>query len=285
MHPHVDKLVCPECQSELTLESGLSQLFCAQCSERYRIEDGIPIFIDQDLQRFWDREKVVTTINRANLVAGTNLQPTPENYLDLPFENDPSYCHYLEKDWRRVLELGCGEGNIACPLSKHVQEVYCVDPSPIALRKLSLRGCGNLYPFNVVGEKLPFSNGFFDAVFSVFVIEHMDDPLPMLSEIRRVLRPGGHLVISTDGAFYWKYLRPIIELIRYGRFKEDNPTHVHLMKPGDLRSYLARAGFRVLAEDFHYVGQRHFGRCWERLPRLLREDMLATVFIFRAIPR
>jgi SAM-dependent methyltransferase len=101
----------------------------------------------------------------------------------------------------RVLDLGCGRNglhgdDLSCaPGAK----VFGVDPDPEALaenRVLSLRAVGS-------GEDLPFSAGTFDVVASAWVLEHLDHPGLVVSEVRRVLAAGGRFVFLTPNA--WNY--------------------------------------------------------------------------------
>ena len=101
----------------------------------------------------------------------------------------------------RVLDLGCGRNGL------HGDDLSCapgatvfgVDPDPEALaenRVLSLRAVGS-------GEDLPFSAGTFDVVASAWVLEHLDHPGLVFSEVRRVLVAGGRFVFLTPNA--WNY--------------------------------------------------------------------------------
>lgn len=92
--------------------------------------------------------------------------------------------------WRgRGLEIGVGTGRFAAPLG--VGEG--VDPSPEMLAHAASRGIDT-----VVGraEELPFADGSFDYALVVTTICFVDSPTRMLAEARRVLRPGGGLVVG-----------------------------------------------------------------------------------------
>jgi SAM-dependent methyltransferase len=63
-----------------------------------------------------------------------------------------------------------------------------------------------------VGEHLPFTDDSFDVVVSVWVLEHVKEPLKMLREVARVLRPGGHFVFLTPNV-----RNPLVSLNRIGK--------------------------------------------------------------------
>lgn len=86
----------------------------------------------------------------------------------------------------RLLDLGGGTGAANPVLGD--REVVALDPSPEML------GRNDAARRTVaVGERLPFADGSFDAVFSAFVFRNLDSVDETLSEVARVLRPGGRL--------------------------------------------------------------------------------------------
>lgn len=97
---------------------------------------------------------------------------------------------------RRVLDLGCGSGRHMVFLAKAGFEMYGLDISPTGLcetiRVLAVADLfGHVALFDM--QQLPYDGGFFDAVISVRVIHHnrLKAVQETVSEIRRVLKPGG----------------------------------------------------------------------------------------------
>lgn len=100
---------------------------------------------------------------------------------------------YVTRD-SNVLDLGCGRGGIAEVIWRDVRLAAGVDPDAASL---SGHRAAGMPVVRGTGENLPFANDSFDVVVSVWVLEHLADPLSTFIEVRRVLRPGGHFVFLT----------------------------------------------------------------------------------------
>ena len=96
---------------------------------------------------------------------------------------------------RRVLDLGCGEGQIArLVAASGAERVVGVDTSAAQLAEAARRGGGVAYTRASAGT-LPLAGESFDAVVTCLVLEHLPDLDGPLDEVARVLRPGGRFVI------------------------------------------------------------------------------------------
>jgi len=89
----------------------------------------------------------------------------------------------------RGLEIGVGTGRFAAPLG--VREG--MDPSPAMLARAAARG---IETTEGAGEDMPFAGESFDYLLLVATLAFLESPAGMLAEARRVLRPGGKLVIG-----------------------------------------------------------------------------------------
>ena len=104
----------------------------------------------------------------------------------------------------RLLDVGCGPGTITLGLARAVApgEAVGVDIAPGQVEHASAlaaeQGVANARFESGRAEALPFPDGSFDAAFEHTVLEHVADPLAVLREIGRVVRPGG-LVGLRDG--------------------------------------------------------------------------------------
>jgi ubiquinone/menaquinone biosynthesis C-methylase UbiE len=108
----------------------------------------------------------------------------------------------------KLLDLGCGEGSGLVYLNKSgYKHTFGVEVSPERLRRAhkKLPTTTNLKKL-MVNENLPFKNELFDVIVSLVVIEHTENPLKYLSEIKRVLKKNGHVIISSD-CYLWRLLQ------------------------------------------------------------------------------
>jgi SAM-dependent methyltransferase len=130
-----------------------------------------------------------------------------------------------------ILDFGCGTGAFLEHLERF-GTVSAVDADPSAVAFCHTRGRSEvqLVP---PGAPLPFPDGAFDLVTTLDVIEHIDDDVGALTELRRVLRPGGRLLVAVPAyMFLWG--------------KQDEVSHHRRRYTArTLRAALEAAGFAV----------------------------------------
>ncbi len=106
----------------------------------------------------------------------------------------------------RLLDLGAGMGGFAVAAALRGARVVASEYNPAYCKIVRLRAARHslsLPVFNAAGEALPFANASFDTVVAWDVIEHVQSPVAMLAEIARVLRPGGHCLITAINRRAW----------------------------------------------------------------------------------
>lgn len=99
----------------------------------------------------------------------------------------------------RILDAGCGSGRNMLELARH-GTVTGVELSPPSVAVARGRGVGEVIEGSVL--QMPFESGSFDLAVSLDVIEHLEDDLSALRELRRVVAPGGALLITVP-AYQW----------------------------------------------------------------------------------
>lgn len=100
-------------------------------------------------------------------------------------------------DGRRVLDAGCGAGPLTAALRDRGAVVTGFDLSPamIDLARQRLGADADLHVADL-GGPLPFGDDAFDVVVASLCLHYLEDWAAPLAELRRVLRPGGRLVVS-----------------------------------------------------------------------------------------
>jgi len=123
---------------------------------------------------------------------------------------------------KRVLDAGCGHGPISLELSQRGAQVSAFDlsPSMIALARKRLGGQANLRVADL-SEPLPYANDDFDLIVCSLALHYVEDWAPTLAEMRRVLRPGGRLIVSIIHPFVYSHTYPHADYFQLTRYSED----------------------------------------------------------------
>jgi SAM-dependent methyltransferase len=126
----------------------------------------------------------------------------------------------------RLLDVGCGIGWIA----DHFDDYTGIDASVDAVE--AARRHGRQVHLHDLGEPLPFADASFDAIVLKDVLEHVTDPVAVVREVQRVLRPAGRVFASSPDAQRWVW---------------DDYTH---------RRPFTRRSFRLLFADQGFAVER-----------------------------
>lgn len=139
-------------------------------------------------------------------------------------------CRGVNDRRPRILDVGCGTGANLLLLSNY-GDAEGVDVSEDALSFCRERGLEKVRLG--AGEELPYEDGAFDLVTAFDVVEHMDDDLAGLKEMRRVLRPGGRVLLFVPTfMFLWG-------------LQDEVSNHRRRYRLPELRRVLEQAGFEV----------------------------------------
>jgi len=144
----------------------------------------------------------------------------------------------------RVLDLGVGDGTFAAALLDAGAVVTGVDVAEEALRRARARAPGADLRRVAEGEPLPFAEDAFDVVWAGEVLEHVADVVGLLAEVRRVLRWGGTLLVTTPRLDRRALLAMALGPGRWARrWFDPRSDHLRFFEAGALRALLADAGF------------------------------------------
>jgi SAM-dependent methyltransferase len=134
-----------------------------------------------------------------------------------------------------LVDLGCGTGATAAALGRFGQ-VVGIDFSPLALECCGRRGLACLAQARA--ESIPLRDACADAIVATDVLEHIDDDAATLAEFFRILRPGGHAVITVPAyRFLWSE-------------HDEALMHKRRYLARTLRARAVAAGFRVRLSSY-----------------------------------
>ena len=129
---------------------------------------------------------------------------------------------------RKVLDVGCGDGELALELAKRGAVVTGIDASAAmidAAKRRAVQHNADIMFQVATAQQIPFAAEQFDVVTAITVLCFVEDASPVFREIARVLRPGGRLIIGELGKWSsWAAGRRIrawlgSRLWRQGRFR------------------------------------------------------------------
>jgi SAM-dependent methyltransferase len=152
-----------------------------------------------------------------------------------------------------VVDLGCGPGAHVLALARRGYDVVGLDGSPGMVEVARARADRDQVDaaFNVadVGAPLPFADESLGGVLAVLVVQHLPKPEAFIAEIRRCLRPGGHLLITaptgkgtalTPQTRYWRVRATCCHLV---------PRIVRFYEEGSLRRLAEEQGLTVVESE------------------------------------
>jgi SAM-dependent methyltransferase len=150
-----------------------------------------------------------------------------------------------------VADLGCGPGAHALALARRGYDVVGVDGSPRMVEVARTRAAGNeidvRFDVHDVSAPLHFGDASLGGVLAILVLQHLPHPAAFIAEIRRCLRPGGHLLITapargstsvTSRNLYWRLRAACFHLV---------PGVVHFYDTTSLPRLVEGQGLTVVA--------------------------------------
>jgi ubiquinone/menaquinone biosynthesis C-methylase UbiE len=173
--------------------------------------------------RGWHKELQAGKEERGNLK--TNLEFLAQTDLLKPHD--------------RILEIGCGIGTVVHELSKKGHDIIGIDISSEAI-EYGRKKYGDISLEVQAAETLPYENESFEVVLSFDLFEHIAEIDKHISEVKRVLRPGGYYLFQTPN----RYSNIIYETL-WTKSLQWRRYHPSLHSPGQLRRRMARHGFQT----------------------------------------
>ena len=195
--------------------------------------------------------------------------PMVAEYQSLSWDlmDDDKELHLLMRLGNRqgiLLEVGCGEARLSARLAASGFTTVCLDSSKAALElaRGTYRSRGQSWLFGIAADAyhLPYDDNVFEGVLSTGLLEHFQDPVPLIKEMVRVVKPGGFVYADILPKKKWRllllfdFLRPLL-----GRYTD--PLFEMPFRRKDILQFTAESGLKE-AEVFPA------GIYWPRWPFL-----------------
>jgi ubiquinone/menaquinone biosynthesis C-methylase UbiE len=161
----------------------------------------------------------------------------------------------------RVVDVGAGAGLASVALARDGHDVLAVDSTPRMLELTEARAAAagtHVKTAEADATNLPLDDGSVDLVVAVGLVPWLTEPAEALGEFRRVLRPGGALVVTADNRWRITELadpsltpllapvrRFVIRPLKRRRGWTDTPFEPFRQSPGALERLLSQSGFTV----------------------------------------
>jgi 2-polyprenyl-6-hydroxyphenyl methylase/3-demethylubiquinone-9 3-methyltransferase len=193
---------------------------------------------DTENDQWWRSDSVLYMLK-------TSINPVRVGYFKKKLFNELK----IAPQGSAALEVGCGGGILCEEIAQMGFDVTGIDPSAqslhIAIKHAETSGLEIKYEKGM-GEALPFRDNTYDVVFCCDVLEHVSDLPKVISEISRVLKPGGVLCYDTINRTLISKLIAINISQKWKRWAF-MPTNLHVwemfIKPGELISLLQQNNF------------------------------------------
>ncbi len=215
---------CPECKGMLT--ETHETYYCSSCDQRYPIQEGIPCFSDLSTYHGEVPKPLMSIILKDSEQLG--YKEAFEKHIHDPFiykyvgdETRSLWISIIPHNQRSsFLDIGCGWGTNAVPISQEVRMVYALDATYERVRFVQIRshqdGRSNIRPVLGSAIKLPIPNNSLDIVAFNGVLEWLGgidkkrSPIELqreaLREAWRVLKPGGYAYIGIENRYSLRYI-------------------------------------------------------------------------------
>jgi SAM-dependent methyltransferase len=168
---------------------------------------------------------------------------------------------------KNILVLGVGSGRDVKYLVSN-NKVIGLDISTSAIKQAKKNGV-NARLHNLQ-QVLPFNDSYFDVVVAKDILEHLENPMFALSEIRRVVKPSGYVVISVPNHFYFPFRLRILlggnliwKTIGHDHtklFEEWNYMHLRFFTWKGFQKFLDLGGFRIVKTFWDFGTLGHYSQ-------------------------
>jgi SAM-dependent methyltransferase len=253
------RLVCTRCGAPLS--SSVSAYRCFPCDRLFPVENSIP--------RFWDGDDEFK-LNEADFYGRESENPSLASLVRNFYRSTGYDRKHAELDTRFlrpedvVLSLGGGDGRHGLDLctAGHIvlESDLAVGSARVAGRNFAAANVDRPWAVAAIdAEDIPFAPATFDAVYICAALHQMPNRNKVAAGIKRVLKPGGHLIIISEPAsWFYKVLRPLAQTLGIRSGQLDRSSVGDEANRGlsrrDLESFVAQCGADlVLVKPKYYL--------------------------------
>lgn len=145
---------------------------------------------------------------------------------------------------KNILDVGCASGWMLSKISEKYPKAQCTG---VDVYKKAIEHGQKLYKnlrlISVDAHKLPFKDKFFDLVICAELLEHVENPQKVLSEIKRILVPNGIAIVEMDsGSFLFRMVWYWWTNVRHGVWRD---SHIHTFNTRILENMISDSGFVI----------------------------------------
>lgn len=241
----VDEVGCPLCKNRGNIpyryekrtvcntDVELGHNLCRNCGLQY----VSPRLNNKALSLLYDKEYHTATVSG---LYNVNKDVSKQEYV--------TFTKYIKKFLGNsgcILDVGCGVGNLLQEL-KMSTDIKCAGVE-VSKQAATIAKENNLEVFNGPLQGADFVSEKFEAVALLYVLEHVNEPLDILKEIHRVLKPGGYLFLAVPN---YRYLHlayeSIFSKLITGSLTLHPEEHLQNFTPVTLKKIVEKAGFKLV---------------------------------------
>lgn len=152
---------------------------------------------------------------------------------------------------KTALDVGCGAGLLAEPLTRMGATVTAVDAAPELIDLAKDHAAGQRLAIDYRAAGVESVEGKFDLITAMEVIEHVADPQEFVDCLARRLADGGLLILSTPNKTAWSKLLTITLAEGFGQIPKGTHDFEQFIDPDRMRGLLAKAGLECI--DFEGI--------------------------------
>lgn len=204
-----EAIICPCCGENL--ESRNDGYFCSRCNKIYSRNQGIISFVEENPDETGYKKEYFASLSE---VEKRHFWFRSRNKLILFFIK--KYCQKIIKQKHRMLEIGCGNGNVLRHLRNN--KIDCQGGDLFIEGLIDCQKEGEVPLYQIDALKLPFRSSF-DIIGMFDVVEHIDKDIELLKQVYKALKPQGKILVTVPACkkLWGRYDEAALHKRRYSK--------------------------------------------------------------------